>query len=200
MFLASDSRERRESRVRSFLASDPGISLLLAAVNFEWTVCRAVLFLSKRPNSELRLMMGNYYSLDAYKDLWKSEISAGSNFDSLATVVRNWSSLREAFGARNRLVHGRYRYTKNMAAPCYAQLDMWMTTAACWAVRSWAACQYVGDPSVIKKSPWPTNSVLGIPRRCRAKIDVARRVVENPMIQNRAAFFVNEAWPLRVTF
>jgi hypothetical protein len=117
MFLASDSKEHRESKVRSFLTSDPGISLLLAAVNFEWTVCRAVLFLSKRPNSELRLMMGNYYSLDAYKDLWKSEISAESNFDPLATVVRNWSSLREAFGARNRLVHGRYRYTKNMAAP-----------------------------------------------------------------------------------
>jgi hypothetical protein len=117
MFLASDSKERRESKVRRFLATDPGISLLLAAVNFEWTVCRAVLFLSKRPNSELRVMMGNYYSLDAYKDLWKSEVSAGSNFDALAVVVRNWSSLREAFKARNRLVHGRDRYTQNMAAP-----------------------------------------------------------------------------------
>ena len=117
MFLASDSKEHRESKVRRFLTTDPGISLLLAAVNFEWTVCRAVLFLSKRPNSELRVMMSSYYSLDAYKDLWKSEISAGSNFDPLAIVVRNWSSLREAFKARNRLVYGRDRYTKNMASP-----------------------------------------------------------------------------------
>jgi hypothetical protein len=117
MFLASDSKEHRESKVRRFLTTDPGISLLLAAVNFEWTVCRAVLFLSKRPNSELRLMMASYYSLDAYKDLWKSEIVAGSNFNPLAIVVRNWSSLREAFKARNRLIHGKDRYTKNMAAP-----------------------------------------------------------------------------------
>lgn len=117
MFLASDSKGHRESKVRRFFAMDPGISLLLAAVNFEWTVCRAVLFLSKRPNSELRVMMGNHYSLDAYKELWKSEIVVGRNFNPLAVVVRNWSSLREAFKARNRLVHGRYRYTKNMAAP-----------------------------------------------------------------------------------
>src|SRR5260221_12340099 len=117
MFLANDSKEHRESKVRRFLRTDPGISLLLAAVNFECTVCRAVLFLSKRPNSELRLLMASYYSLDAYKELWTSEIVAGSNFNPLAVVVRNWSSVREAFNARNRLVHGRDRYTKNMAAP-----------------------------------------------------------------------------------
>ena len=117
MFLASDSKKHRESKVRRFLMTDPGISLLPAAVKFEWTVCRAVLFLSKRPNSELRLLMASYYSLDAYKDLWRSEIVAGSNFNPLAVVVRNWSSVREAFNARNRLVHGRDRYTKNMATP-----------------------------------------------------------------------------------
>jgi hypothetical protein len=117
MFLANDSKEHRESKVRRFLMTDPCISLLLAAVNFEWTVCRAVLFLSKRPNSELRLLMASYYSLDAYKELWRSEIVAGSNFNHLAVVVRNWSSVREAFNARNRLVHGRDRYTKNMATP-----------------------------------------------------------------------------------
>ncbi|SIO10317.1 hypothetical protein SAMN05443247_02008 [Bradyrhizobium erythrophlei] len=117
MFLANDSKEHRESKVRRFLMTDPGISLLLAAVNFEWTVCRAVLFLSKRPNSELRPLMASYYSLDAYKELWRSEIVAGSNFNPLAVVVRNWSSVREAFNARNRFVHGRDRYTKNMATP-----------------------------------------------------------------------------------
>jgi hypothetical protein len=61
--------------------------------------------------------MASYYSLDAYKELWRSEIVAGSNLYPLAVVVRNWSSVREAFNAGNRLVHGRDRYTKNMAAP-----------------------------------------------------------------------------------
>jgi hypothetical protein len=117
MFLASDPKKHRESKVRSFLTTDPNISLLLAAVNFEWTVCRAVLFLSKRPNSELRVLMVKYYSLDSYKELWNLEIVAGRNFNPLAVVVRNWSSVRKAFEARNRLVHGRDRYTKNMATP-----------------------------------------------------------------------------------
>ena len=117
MFLASDSKEHRESRVRRFLMTEPSISLLLAAVNFEWTICRAVLFISKRPNLELRLLMASYYSLDAYKELWRSEIVAGRNFSPLVVVVRSWSSVREAFGARNRLVHGKDRYTKNMATP-----------------------------------------------------------------------------------
>jgi hypothetical protein len=117
MFLARDRREHRESKIRRFLATDPSISLLLAAVNFEWTLCRAVLFLSKRPNSELRALMERYYSLDAYKDLWNSEVVVGRNFSRLAVVVRNWSLIRKAFEARNHLVHGRDRYTRNMATP-----------------------------------------------------------------------------------
>jgi hypothetical protein len=117
MFLASDTKKHRELRVRSFLAADPSVSLLVAAVNFEWTVCRAVLFLSKRPNSELRSLMAKYFSLDSYKELWNLEVVAGRNFSPLAMVVRNWSAVRRAFDARNRLVHGRDRYTKNMATP-----------------------------------------------------------------------------------
>ena len=93
------------------------MSLVLAAVNFEWTVCRAILFLSRSPNSKLRARMGKYYSLDDYKNLWKLEVVAKTQRKPLAKVVRNWSSVRRAFTARHRLVHGRDRYTKNMAEP-----------------------------------------------------------------------------------
>lgn len=117
MFLASERRGLREYKVRSHLKSDPGISLLLAAVNFEWTVCRSVLFLSKTPNSKLRALMRDFYSLDGYKDLWKSEVVAARACQPLAIVVRNWSSVRKAFEARNRLVHGRDRFTRVMATP-----------------------------------------------------------------------------------
>ena len=55
--------------------------------------------------------MANYYSLEAYKDLWKSEVSAPRRLNPLTAVVRNWSSVRKAFHARNRLIHGRDRYT-----------------------------------------------------------------------------------------
>lgn len=117
MFLAGDDKVQRERKVRRYLASDAGLSLLLAAVNFEWTVCRAVLFLSNSPNVELRHRMSKYYSLDAYKDLWKSEVVATTQRKPLARVVPNWSSVRKAFDARNLLVHGRDRYTRNMAEP-----------------------------------------------------------------------------------
>ena len=117
MFLASDQAHHRESRVRRYLNSDPSVSLLLAAVNFEWTLSRALLFPSPSTNSELRERMGDCYGLDAYKDMWRDEVSAPRNVSRLADVVRNWSSIREAFRARGRLVHGRDRYTRNMAVP-----------------------------------------------------------------------------------
>lgn len=41
MFLASDDLDRRAGKVQSFLYSEPGVLLLLAAVNFEWTVMEA---------------------------------------------------------------------------------------------------------------------------------------------------------------
>jgi hypothetical protein len=117
VFLATDRCGHRDTKVRKYLSSEPSLSLLLAAVNFEWTVCRAVLFLSRTPNSELRERMTDYYSLDGYKDLWKTEVLVVRDPQPLATIVRNWSAVRDAFRARNRLVHGRDRYTRKMAVP-----------------------------------------------------------------------------------
>ena len=118
MFLAGDSQDLRKRRILSFLdKSEPGISLLLAAVNFEWTVYRAVLFLSETPNKELRWNMRKFYSLDGYKDLWKKEVETIGSRKRLTVIVRNWSSVCDAFEARNRLVHGRDRYTRKMAKP-----------------------------------------------------------------------------------
>jgi hypothetical protein len=117
MFLQSDTNQRREAKVREYLGNAPSISLVLAAINFEWTVCRAVLFLSTTPNAELRTAMAKFYSLDAYKDLWKQEVLPAGQRKRLAEVVRNWSAVRKAFTARNVLVHGRDRYTRNMAIP-----------------------------------------------------------------------------------
>ena len=117
MFLAGDGVGRREQKVRSYLRSDPGVSLLLGAVNFEWTVSRAVLFLSCRPNTELRKRMAEYYSLDRYKDLWRDEVMPAGDHQRLPKIVRNWSEVRNAFGTRNVLVHGKGRCTRNMATP-----------------------------------------------------------------------------------
>lgn len=117
MFLASESAGHRERKVRSYLRSAPGISLLLAAVNFEWTVSRAVLCLSRTPNAELRRKMAKYYSLDAYKDLWRAEVMPRGDQPPLPEIVQNWPDARKAFEARNLLIHGKGRYTRKMAKP-----------------------------------------------------------------------------------
>ena len=88
MFLAGDHVNHREIRVRNYLRSDPGVSLLLAAVNFEWTVSRAVLFLSLTPNAELRELMAKYYSPDRYKKLWRGEVLPAGQHEPLAQIVR----------------------------------------------------------------------------------------------------------------
>jgi hypothetical protein len=84
--LASDRKEQREDRVRRYIASDPGVALLLAAVNFEWTVCRAVLFLSRSQNADLRIRLGKCYGLDAYKELWKTEVASAPQLKPLKTA------------------------------------------------------------------------------------------------------------------
>jgi hypothetical protein len=117
MFLAGDRKEQREYRIRRYLSSDPGVALLLAAVNFEWTVSRAVLFLSKKSNSALREDLRNLRSLDGYKDLWKDEALLDGSGKALPQIVRNWSSVPKAFNVRNKLVHGHDRCTRNMALP-----------------------------------------------------------------------------------
>lgn len=117
MFLASDRVKHREQKVRRFLSSEPGIALLLAAVNFEWTVCRAVLFLSQTPNADLRAKMRDYYSPEKYKELWREEVISSGPLLGLAELVRNWSAVLNAFRARNVLVHGKDRFTRNMATP-----------------------------------------------------------------------------------
>jgi hypothetical protein len=117
MFLARHTKETRAHTVRRYQRNDEEISLLLAAVNFEWTVSRAVLFLGQSPTADLRARMERCSSLDAYKELWKSEVMAARQSKPLANVVRNWSSVRQAFVARNGLVHGRRHYTRKQARP-----------------------------------------------------------------------------------
>lgn len=117
MFLASDREIRRAAKVRRHLKAEPGLALLLGAVNFEWTVCRAVLFLSSTPNSKLRARIRAVRSFDGYKELWKSEVLILPNHRSLAEIVHNWHAIKKAFEKRNALVHGQDRCTRNMAMP-----------------------------------------------------------------------------------
>jgi hypothetical protein len=117
MFLAGDTLKRREQKIRIFLNKEPAIAVLLAAANFEWTLCRALLFLSKTPNRELRDRIGEVNRFDGYKELWHKELENLDDSKRLSEVVRNWAGLRDAFKMRNKLIHGQDRATRNMATP-----------------------------------------------------------------------------------
>ena len=116
MFLARSSVKEREDEVRSFLSSHPSVALVLAAVNFEWTVSRAVLFLSTTANVPLRQKMRDYHSPKRYNELWRHEVMQNGH-PALAKLVRNWASVLKGFDARNVLVHGKDRHTTRMVTP-----------------------------------------------------------------------------------
>lgn len=116
MFLAGDNTALRERKVRSFLAEEPSVALMVAAVNFEWTVSRAVMFLSTTKNTKLHNEMIKFHGPDNYKKLWKQEVVPQGHL-TLVQVIPNWDDVLKAFDERNRIVHGKKRHTRNMATP-----------------------------------------------------------------------------------
>jgi hypothetical protein len=117
MFMVADSLEQRAAVIRDFLRKYPSISLVIAATYFEWTLSRALVALSEKPNKIVREALANTYGLSHYRDLWWSELSYLPNAQRLHQVVNDWEHVAQAFKERNRLVHGRDRHTRNMAKP-----------------------------------------------------------------------------------
>lgn len=107
----------RAKEIRSWLPKHPSIALIVAAVYVEWTICRAIVGLSRRPNKEVRRDLARKSGLGAYKDFWREELRGLPKAQLLPQLVKDWQGVATAFDARNLLVHGRDRYTPNMATP-----------------------------------------------------------------------------------
>lgn len=106
MFLVGDTLDIREEKIRSFLPEEPFIAVLLAAAHFEWTIRRAIILLSKKPNKTTREELKKCSGLSAYKDVWKNLVKPNYRV-SLPELVRNWEFFKkEAFPLRHRLIHG----------------------------------------------------------------------------------------------
>lgn len=117
MFLVSHTHDQRANEIRSWIRKNASAALIIAAVYFEWAVCRAIIGLSKRPNQDVRADLVRTHGLDEYKKLWRRETAHLQQSKLLPAVVTRWHDLHVAFDARHRLVHGRDRYTPNMATP-----------------------------------------------------------------------------------
>jgi hypothetical protein len=117
VFLVSDSLANRARHVRSQLSVNPSVAVVVAAAYFEWSICRVIVALSCCPNVSVREDLAKVYGLERYKDFWLRELKSLPNAKRLPQVVTDWPAVTDAFDARNKLVHARDRYIRNMAAP-----------------------------------------------------------------------------------
>lgn len=112
MFLVSDSQQSRHDLIKSFLKDDSAtIAVILAAIDFEWTIRRAILALGCSPTKHIRLVvLGKQKGgPDAYKKAWNDEPFKflGKRIDE---AIPHWSRLTDpvlgALRLRNQIVHG----------------------------------------------------------------------------------------------
>jgi hypothetical protein len=108
MFTYRDKQSDRHSRIRSFLKTEPFVAVILSAIDFEWTVRRAILGLAALPTKPIHEIYENERSggLSGLQKHWKKLVKPRLDSD-LASIVPNWEFFsNRAFGLRNKLVHG----------------------------------------------------------------------------------------------
>lgn len=107
MFLVSDTQRERHELIRSFLSKERApIAVILAAVDFEWTLRRAILALGTTSTKHIREhVIYKVSGLKLYKEKWKEEVKPRFGID-LTGLITHWSDLSDAFDLRSRLVHG----------------------------------------------------------------------------------------------
>lgn len=107
MFLTSDTFAERQQRIRSFDDNDVFIGVLLATMDFEWTLRRAIIALGYQKNSTIRdQVLASCSGIDRYKEAWKQQVKPRHGV-TLPGIISDWEFLKnQAFPLRHRLVHG----------------------------------------------------------------------------------------------
>ena len=123
MFLVSDrSRANRRKLIARVAGGDSVVQVLLAAIDFEWTLRRTVLALGYSPTKSLAEKMNEtrFRHFDGIKKLWKEEVVGhlGKDTPALAQVIDAEAKmpaaakgsasacLQKAREFRNSIVHG----------------------------------------------------------------------------------------------
>jgi hypothetical protein len=96
--------------------------VLLSAAHFEWTVSRAIMFLSRTPNVDLREKLRWCTGLDRYRKFWRREVHIDPPALDLRAIVGDWKTFEDAFDLRHGLIHGRDTCTTNTATPSVEEI------------------------------------------------------------------------------
>ena len=111
MFKIYETRENREELMKKLLSEDPCVALVIAFLDFEWTVKRCILALGKSTTKDIRAkfsgnlsikVYGNdestksdnnrncklICSLSDYKNLWNAEVKVNGH-DCLSNILNS---------------------------------------------------------------------------------------------------------------
>jgi len=128
MFYVNDSQDLRHDYIRGFLNEDKTcpVAIILAAVDFEWTIRRVILACGYAPSKEILQRLndtkkelkknlnadefkkhdryGNFRpsGLDSYEIFWNQEIKGVK----LSDLIIDFEPLRKSYKKRNGIAHG----------------------------------------------------------------------------------------------
>jgi hypothetical protein len=111
MFFINDNQNERHAYILDLLKDKTAsVSIILASIDFEWTLRRAILAMGSSSTKVIRTKVlasvkGGY---DGYKEAWRVEVEPRIGFR-IDQVIKNWSSLHGENGAakiRGSIVHG----------------------------------------------------------------------------------------------
>lgn len=112
MFDLSDKRTKRRKTILGHAHFDPGLGVVLAAMDFEWTCRRAIVALSETPTTILyERFFSRYTSLRKLGKAWDDEVLPHlKHKKSLVNVVCQkeitLQQVKDAMQCRNVVVHG----------------------------------------------------------------------------------------------
>jgi hypothetical protein len=118
-FNLTDSYEQRKKVILGMVDSGlPGIAVISAASDLEWTLRRAIIALGKSPNRDIRKKIEKASGLRVYAKHWNAEV--GVRFSqSLELLIADWDNfVDKTYKLRHNLVHGEIpNTTREYATP-----------------------------------------------------------------------------------
>lgn len=112
MFDLSDKRNKRRKTILGYAHFDPGMGVVLAAMDFEWTCRRAIVALSGTPTATLyERFFNRYTSLKKLTNAWRDEVlphlKTQCSLDDVVCQNRvTLEQVKDAMQCRNVVVHG----------------------------------------------------------------------------------------------
>ncbi len=123
-FNIEDRFEVREKKILEMLdGSIPGVAVVIAASNLEWTLRRAIVALGISPNTAIRQKLDKTSGLRRYAAQWMKEVTPRHG-RTLESVVDDWDNFVDStYQLRHKLVHGAVSATtRDYATPRVAAI------------------------------------------------------------------------------